>query len=303
MRNFLKNKKNLGFILVLITSLCYGTMPAVTQKCYEAGLSVDTLLATRYLFSTIFLWTFILLSKREKKVDKNALLLMLALGVATYFCTLSMNVSYQYLPGAIASILVFTYIIFVNVIEVAIGREKIYRSRVACLIFAVAGVVLVIYTPGEGGTLSTKGVVLALLAAVFYSMMSMGMGAKRFKPINAEVIMGYTYIVPAVILVAQCLIKGEPVFPSEPDQWMFNMILAVGPGFFAAICFCTAVKLIGASMASMVNTSEPVIAYIAGILIMSDHITWSATLGGAVIVVVILVLNITERKREAHILS
>ncbi len=299
----MKDKKNLGFFLVLVTSFCYGTMPAVTQKCYEYGLSVDTLLATRYLFSTIFLWIFILISKRDKKVGKYALVLMLLLGICTYFCTLSMNVSYQYLPGAIASILVFMYVIFVNMIEVFTGREKIYRSRIFCLIFAIVGVVLVIYTPGEGGTLSTKGVVLAIMAAIFYSMMSMGMGAKRFKPFNAEVIMGYTYIVPAVLLIAQCLIKSEPVFPTEPEQWLFNIILAIGPGFLGAVCFCTAVKLIGASTASLVNTSEPVIAYIAGILIMSDHITWSATLGGAVIIIVILILNVTERKREGRILS
>lgn len=297
---FIKNKKNLGFILVIITSICYGTMPAVTQKCYALGLSVETTLATRYLLGTSLIWLFILIAKRPWRTSGRQLIFLLIIGVISFCCTFCMSSSYRYLPGAIAAILVFLYIIYVNVIEVIIGREKVYRSRVLCLVFIIIGVILVIYTPGDINGLSFTGIVLAFLAGVFYAAMSMGMGAKRVKNISAEVIMGYVLLVPTIIIVAKCVIEGDPVFPSESWQWFWTIILAIGPGFLASICFCAAVKIIGASTASMINTSEPVFAYFAGILIMSDKITWTATLGGLVVVIVILVLNITERKRELN---
>jgi uncharacterized membrane protein len=47
----------------------------------------------------------------------------------------------------------------------------------------------------------------------------------------------------------------------------------------------------------MINTSEPVFAYFAGILLMRDHLSFNATIGGVLIVAGLLLLNITERKR------
>lgn len=296
-QSLVKNRKNLGFLLVIVTSLCYGTMPAVSQKCYELGLSMGTVLATRYFFGTILIWVFIFLAKRNIKISGKQLGFLLLLGVATFLCTNCMYIGYQYLPGAVASILVFLYIIYVNIIEVAIGREQIYRSRVICLVFIAVGILMVIYTPGDMEGFSIIGIIMAFFAGVFYAIMSMGMGAKKISNLSPEVIMGYTMLVPAVALIVKCFIAGEAVFPGEPQQWFWAMILAVGPGFLACVCFCAAIKIIGASTASMINTSEPVVAYFAGILIMSDKISWTATLGGAIVVIVILILNITERNR------
>jgi drug/metabolite transporter (DMT)-like permease len=58
------------------------------------------------------------------------------------------------------------------------------------------------------------------------------------------------------------------------------------------------VRIIGAGTASIINTSEPVFAYFAGLILMADHLSRNAILGGVLIVVGILLLNISERKRE-----
>jgi drug/metabolite transporter (DMT)-like permease len=297
-RFFLENKKNLGFLLVILTSLLYGAMPALTQLCYRSGLDVNTTLATRYIFATIFIWVLIFATKKEVRIAKGKLLMLFSLGVVSTLCTFLMSSSYQYLPGAIASILVFLYFIYVNIIEVALGREKVYRSRIICLVLAVIGVLLVVNITGTGGSLSTKGLIMAFMSGLFYAVLSMGMGAKKVNNISADVVMGYIYIIPSIIFVIKCLIDGSPVLPWEPEQWIFAMLLAIGPGFIASVAFCMAVKLIGASMASMINTSEPVIAYFVGIFVMSDQITWTSTLGGGIIIIVILFLNYSERKRS-----
>jgi DME family drug/metabolite transporter len=143
-----------------------------------------------------------------------------------------------------------------------------------------------------------KGVILALIAGVLYSVWTVSMGAKRFAAFSAEVTMGYMLIVPTIFNVIKCIQSGSPIFPETPEQWLFIILLSLSPGFLAPIAFCAGVKKIGAGTASMLNTSEPVFAYFAGMAIMGDKLSLNASLGGAVVVVGILLLNISERNKQ-----
>jgi len=62
--------------------------------------------------------------------------------------------------------------------------------------------------------------------------------------------------------------------------------------------YCMSVKKIGASDTSLTNTTEPVFAYLAGILIMADRISWNATVGGILVVSSVFLLNLPGRKEK-----
>jgi drug/metabolite transporter (DMT)-like permease len=223
---------------------------------------------------------------------------MMLVGVNIFVCVFSMSSSYKFLPGAIASLITFMYIVIVNVIELITGREKPPPSRFICLLLTVVGLVAVVYTPTGGIALSTKGILLALLAGVLYAVWALSMGAKPFRGFSAEVMMGYTLLVPTFANAVKCAASGQSLLPETPEQWLYIVLLGLAPGFIAPVAFSTAVRLIGAGTASIINTSEPVFAYFAGLIIMSDHLSWNATFGGALIVIGILLLNISEKKRE-----
>jgi drug/metabolite transporter (DMT)-like permease len=110
--------------------------------------------------------------------------------------------------------------------------------------------------------------------------------------------MGYTLLVPTIANAVKCLASGQSLLPQTPEQWLYIILLGLSPGFIAPVAFSTAVRIIGAGTASIINTSEPVFAYFAGLILMADHLSRNATLGGVLIVVGILLLNINERKRE-----
>jgi drug/metabolite transporter (DMT)-like permease len=293
-----KSNKNTGFALVILASILYGIMPSLSQRAYAAGLSVESVINGRYLIGTTLIWIFIFATKKPLKVGKTNVLLLMAVGVNVFVCVFCMTSSYYYIPGAVASLLVFLYIVFVNVIEMLTGKEKPKAIRLVCLVLTIIGMVFVVYTPSGGTALSTKGIILALIAGVLYSIWAMAMGAKRFAPFSAEVTMGYMLIVPTVCNVIKCLQSGSPLLPETPTQWLFIILLGLTPGFLAPISFCAGVKKLGAGTASMINTSEPVFAYFAGMAIMGDKLSLNASIGGAVVVVGILILNISERNKS-----
>jgi drug/metabolite transporter (DMT)-like permease len=292
------SKRNMGFLLVLLTSSLYGIMPALTQRAYAAGVTVETVLTGRYLIGTTLIWIFILITRKPLKVGKANFFYLMAVGVNVFVCVFCMTSSYKFLPGAITSLITFLYIVIVNVVEILIGRERAQLFRIVCLMLTVGGLILVVYTPSGGVSLSAQGILLAVAAGVFYAIWAMSMGAKRFAPFSAEVTMGYMLIVPTLANVAKCIMEGAPILPQTAEQWLYVGLLALSPGFIAPIAFCAAVKMIGASTASMINTSEPVFAYFAGMILMGDRLSVNATLGGVLVVAGLLLLNIMERRRE-----
>jgi drug/metabolite transporter (DMT)-like permease len=288
----------MGFLLVLLTSFLYGVMPALTQRAYAAGMTVETVLTGRYILGTSLIWIFILITKKPVRVGAKQLGLMTLVGVNIFACVFSMASSYRFLPGAIASLITFMYIVIVNVIEMIMGKEKARPTRLLCMSLTIVGLVAVVYTPTGGNALSAKGILLALLAGALYAVWALSMGAKSFHGSSAEVMMGYTLLVPTFTNAVKCAISGQPLLPDTPEQWLYIVLLGLAPGFIAPVMFSTAIRVIGAGTASIINTSEPVFAYFAGLIIMSDHLSWNATLGGALIVIGILLLNISERKRR-----
>jgi len=284
-----------GFLLVCIVSLLNGTIPAVTQKALQTGLSIETVLSCRFFIGTSLVWLYIAIRKQNIKIGWNNISYLLAIGFLLLLCTTCMNESYKYIPGAVSSILVFLYVVIVVLIEISMGREKAEPARIICLLFSVMGLAAVVWTPENSTSLNTLGLIFAIIAAFFYALQAIGMGAERLSAISAEVVTGYIVIVPTIANVFRCAVAGQPFLPQSSIQWICVLVLGIGAAFIAPICYCRAIKAIGASDTSIINTSEPVIAYIAGILIMSDHISWNTAIGGLLIVSSIFLLNYSKR--------
>jgi drug/metabolite transporter (DMT)-like permease len=289
------NVKLKGFIFVMITCAAYGFMPALTQLSYKAGLSVSTMLFGRLSLGAILIWATIFLKRLPFKVDKKHLGFMLITGCASVVQMVTMSESYRFLPGAIVSLLLFLYISVVVVIEVIIGREKFNKTRMICLLFSFIGLILVIWTPGKGVKLNGTGIVLVLIAALFYGLYAIGLGEKRTRALDAEVVIGYMLIPPIIFSFFRCVASGEPILPQTSKQMMYIFLLALICMYIAAVCFCKGVKYIGSSNAAIFNTLEPVVAYFAGIILMNDKVSANAVIGGLLILSAIIYLNLEER--------
>ena len=294
-----KSKNRLmGFTCILVSAFFTGSAPAVTQLSFKYGVSVETALSTRFFIGAVFIWIFIFCKKSKINVGKKNVFFLVLVGVLGVFATILMNESYQYLPAAIASILVFSYIIIVNLIDICLGREKATTSRFVCLILAVIGVIAIIWTPGEGMAFKAAGIALALMAALFYALNTVSVGAKRFHAVSAEVLAGYTVIIPAVVNCTRCFLASEPLFPSLPHQWACLLFLGLGSTFFGNILYMTAIKKIGVSDTAITNTLEPIYSYMAGIILMHDIISMKSVLGGVIILSAIAFLNYSNKKQS-----
>lgn len=292
------NVRWIGFLLILVASFLNGLIPSVTQRALLSGLAVETILTARYFLGSVLIWAYIFVKKKKFLVGRSNILYMITLGLLLYLCTTSLNESYKYLPGAVAVILAFSYVGIVVFLEILIGREKALPKRVVCLIMALVGLMFVVW-PAQGiPQLRLLGILFALLGAFFYAMQALGMASKRLKDVEPEVITGYMSLFIFLANLLRCTVSKQPYFPTELIQWWYIFILGAGAAFIAPLFYCMSVKKIGASDTSLTNTTEPVFAYIAGIIIMADRISWNATLGGILVVSSVFLLNLPRRRKN-----
>lgn len=284
-----------GFLFVMLTCFTYGIMPALTQLSYQAGLSVSTMLFGRLTLGALLIWATIFIRKLEYKVSKKHFGFMLLTGCASVVQMITMSESYRFLPGVIVSLLLFLYVSVVVVIEIIIGREKVNKTRIICLFCSFIGLILVIWTPGAGIQLSGIGVLLVLIAAFFYGLYAIGLGEKRTRALDSEVVIGYMLIPPIFFSFVRCITSGEPLLPQTTSQGIYVLLLAFFCMYVAAVSFAKGVKYIGSSNAAIFNTMEPVVAYFAGIILINDKISSNAILGGVLILGTIIFLNLEKR--------
>ena len=292
-----KNRlKGIGFILM--ASLGYGMMPSLTQLAFKSGVSLETMLASRYAIALLITWVYIFARKIDHRVTKNQFIFLMAMGVIYIGIALFINLSYVYLPGAIASILVFLYVSLVVIIEIIIGREKPNRIKIICVIVSLSGLVLVVWNPAGSNSLSLIGIIFALCGGVCYAVYASILGGGRAIKLNSMVLIGYMLILPSIFYPIRCLWVGQPLIWANIEQFSFILLVTVLCTFLSTLWFCNAVKLIGSSTTAIINTMEPVVAYFSGMALMGDMLSKNAIFGGLLIISAILILNIAEGSKE-----
>jgi drug/metabolite transporter (DMT)-like permease len=292
-----KNRlKGIGFIL--IASLGYGLMPSISQLAFENGVNFDTMLANRYIIALSVTWAYIFFKRINPRISKSQFLFLMGIGVIYVGIALFINLSYLYLPGAIASILVFLYVSLVVIFEIIIGREKPNSTKIICVIISLVGLILVVWSPTGEQSLSLIGVFFALCGGVCYAVYATILGGTKAVGIDSTVLVGYVLIIPSIFYPIRCIALGQPLISESILQFGFIVLIAVLCTFLATLWFCIAVKINGSSTTAIINTMEPVIAYFAGMVIMGDVVGINAVFGGILIITAILILNIAEGSKE-----
>ncbi len=289
-----KSQRLSGFIYVLLTSLCFGLMPAISQLSFKSGLSVETMLAYRYPIALAITWAYILIKKINFSITKSQFGFLMLIGIIYVTFIFFINQSYLLLPGAIASILVFLYVSLVVIMEIAVGREKPNGLRFFCVILSLGGLIFVVWSPTGGTGLSILGIVFGLASGVLYAVYTTILGGGKALKLDAIVIVAYVLMIPAVVYILRCLFAGAKLYPQNGEQLFYIVILALFCTFCGTLWWYKSVRLIGSSTASIINTIEPVIAYFGGMLLMRDVLSPSAVIGGLIIITAILLLNIAE---------
>ncbi|MDD6311671.1 MAG: DMT family transporter [Firmicutes bacterium] len=292
----MKNARFIGFACIIITTICYGLIPAFSFMAYGAGAQTETLLFDKFFYAAILMWAVIIFKKIDFRIPREAWKPMAAVLVAYIGIATFLYMSFDYISGSLATIISFMYPAFVVAFEMVTGKEKVSIKRITAVVISMVGMCLIVWGPDM--KLQVLGVIFALLCAVSYTVYALALGSPSLKGVHPLVTPAYVLGVSAVFNFFRCIISGKPLFTDTPAQLMYILLLAVICAFVAILCYCVGVRLIGSSNAAIINTFEPACACVFSYFLVGDAITLSMIGGGVLIILAVLLTALPDRRQN-----
>ena len=271
-------KNTAGVILVAISGISFGLLPVFAKIAYASGTSTFTLLFLRFLTAAVFMFAMMFF-KKIKIPPKKEIITYMMLGAFGYVGeSLCYFMALKYASTGVAALLLYTHPAIVMAGSVIFFKEKITPQKLISLILALVGAFAII---GAEFDASLRGIILALMAALFYSAYILA-SSRIVRP-------GKGIESSAFIMLGASLVYGmlnifagfEP--PHDIPGLAAVVMIALVSTALAFWGFFAGMEKVGPTTASFISTLEPVTSVLASLAILDEKITANVVIGGLLV--------------------
>ncbi|MPW39468.1 EamA family transporter [Thermococcus sp. 101 C5] len=280
-----------GYLLVFLAASMWGTLGIFAKLLYGFGLDPFTITFYRAIIAFGLLFVYNL--SQGLQVKKHRLPFYAFYG---FFAVFLFYILYFYTVKissvSLAVLLLYSAPIYSTILGYFIFGERITPLKLAALLMAIMGVLLVVNPNGEN--VSRVAVVLGLLSGLTYALYGIlaKLAVRNEKPEEALL---YTIGFGALFLAPFSNFK----IPLSSLPYLFG--LAFFPTFLAYILYNTALKEIEVSRASIIATVEPVVALLLAYFLFHEVLTTKQIIGATLIILGSLILHIEEKNEKNQI--
>ena len=299
---------NIGTALVLLSAASFGLMPVLAKLAYAENLNLNTLLAVRFSIAAVVLWIiWVLRSKppsQNGRLTYGALLPVVLMGAVGYVGqSFSYFTALTLISASYTGLLLYAYPPAVTILAWLILRERITRRKLAALLCALAGIVLVLEFASSlfGGSgpdysgLNPAGIAWGLAAAIIYSayIIAGALFTRRLDPIFSSAVVITS---AAAVYATWGALSGTFRFDVTPTGWVIAAVIALVCTVLAIATFFAGLPLVGPSRAAIFSTAEPAITVVSATIVLGEQVTWEQILGGILIMASVLILQINPNR-------
>ncbi|MCB8814427.1 DMT family transporter [Desulfosporosinus shakirovi] len=279
----LKEANGLAVLLILISTLGFSVYPILGKVVFTGGAGLSTVLFVRFSIAALIFWGITISLEGFPRLPLRTWLLLWGMGGICYSMMAGLYISsVLFIPASLAALLLYAYPIIVTVMAVLIKQEEFSGYKLAGLLLATFGLVLVLGVAFQG--INYLGVMLALGAAFVYALYIL---------IGNKVLKTTTPLVSTTIISTSAAVTyGIIGLPIGGTTWNLSWGTWLGIGgiilfstIIAMLTFFEGIKRIGATSASIISTSEPLMTVILAVILFNEQLTPMQALGGGFVII------------------
>ena len=286
-----------GYVAGIITGVTYGLNPLFAKPLLSMGVSVDTMLACRYLIAVFILGVWLVFRKESLKVNKAQMWRLCILGFLFAMSSMLLFLSYNYIPAGLATTIVFLYPVIVALIMVWLKVYPTWQVWLSILMTFVG--VVILSRPSGNMTLNITGLSLAAGSAIAYALYLIVVNrSRRLRTVTSLVLTFYALLIGSVVFLIHSAISGGE-FMAGLDGWYcwMNLIcLAVFPTLVSLLTLAMATRIIGPTRTSVLGVFEPVTAIAVGTIFFGESLTLNIIIGVIITLVAVTFMVMTGKK-------
>lgn len=286
-----------GYVAGIVTGVTYGLNPLFAKPLLSIGVSVDTMLACRYLIAVFILGVWLVFRKESLKVNKAQMWRLCILGFLFAMSSMLLFLSYNYIPAGLATTIVFLYPVIVALIMVLLKVYPTWQVWLSILMTFVG--VVILSRPSGNMTLNITGLSLAAGSAIAYALYLIVVNrSRRLRTVTSLVLTFYALLIGSVVFLIHSVISGGE-FMAGLDGWYcwMNLIcLAVFPTLVSLLTLAMATRIIGPTRTSVLGVFEPVTAIAVGTIFFGESLTLNIIIGVIITLVAVTFMVMTGKK-------
>lgn len=273
-------KENQGLLSVHLAVMLFGIVGLFAKL---VDLPSVIIVLGRVLFSSIFLYFFLLLRKQKIKLENRAdYIWMIGSGIVLAIHWSSFMQSIQCSTVAIGTLTFSTFPLFVTFLEPYFFHERLKISDVACAIIMLIGVVFIV-PEFELGNSMTQGVLWGLLGALTYAALSL-LNRRFSNKYQSAVISFYEQASATVVLLPMLwILKPEITVKDVGVLIMLGVIFTA----LAHSLFIHGLKSVKVRTAGIISGLESVYGIVTALLFLGEIPSGREILGGIIILGVV----------------
>lgn len=287
----------LGYVFIILSAISYSMLGIIARYIYNSGLEMQLVTLMRFVGTVILLGIFWLFDRKRPLMTLSPAVLFQGLffvaSAVLYFFAV------KHLSAGLATVILFAHPALVALLAAIVYRERISRRQIAGIALALLGLLFISGLPAKGAAaLSPLGIGLSIGCAVVYGIYVL-LGQHTTKKDSPLTI---TFTLGLMGLVIVCL-----MFPSSiprlasltPYQVFLGFGMALVGTVLSVVLLLKGVKLIGASVASLVSISEIPFSLVLAFLILGEVVTPLQILG-TMLIIVATIVAMTVRKQAVE---
>lgn len=284
---------------VLIAAFLYGIMPVIIKNAYNYGANGFNVTFYMALISIPVYLGIILFCKYPLRMTGGKMGRCVIAGIADMGTFLLLYISYSYISVGVATMLNFIYPITVALAMHFLFREKFSAIQIGALFLYLGGMGAL-----YGGDVSGdwRGFVLALLSGLSYTVHAVYLDKSGLSRENVYTVGLYKAIVAAAVSGIAGVIMEVPMQIKGWEAWGSIVLCMILCRIISGALMMIGIRALGAFIPSVLSTVEPVVALLAGVLILNEDVTAIQLAGTALILAAVLMIILNGgRNKEKRI--
>lgn len=291
-------EERVGYALILIASTLWGTMSVLAKLAFSFGIDPIVLTAFRQLISFSILCFILLVINRKafsySRRDIFTFLVLGAFGVGIQRITYLTAVNVT--TASMATLLFFTYPIFVTFYSVSVFKEKISYKVVVSTILTFVGVAFTVKVYDVSALkINFWGIFAGILSSILFSVYFILAKKLRRKYQNWTITL-YGDGIGTVILVPTIISSTSEISKFGLELWILIFTIALVSSLLAYSFYSKALKYVRPSQGSILSVMEPLTAVFLSTIFLSERFEILQIIGITLAILGVLILFIGRKE-------